>query len=138
MNRSADLHAAARQLLARASILAEAKAHNLQPAPDNTRVQALPPGDTRDTYSQLLRRYQRCNTARDLEQFIHAAEQEIESITKAAEKPKIPFKTRILTEWEGHRDTEVAKVTNTPRSTIRRWRQEAGLNPIDGTRQQAA
>lgn len=114
-------------------MLAEATAANLQPAPDHSRVHVGPGPHGGDVHGQFLIRIRRCRTDRDLEAAIGALEAEIDSIAKARLRPEIPFKARVVTEWAGHGDAEVARVTNTPRTTVRRWRQEAGLSPADGT-----
>lgn len=131
------LHRAA-SLLARASVLAEAPAANLQPAPDHASTHVGPGPHGGDVHGRFLARIRRCRTDRDLEAAIGALEAEIDSVAKARPRPAVPFKTRVVTEWAGHGDAEVARVTNTPRSTVRRWRQEAGLRPADGTPIRAA
>lgn len=128
----------AASLLARASVLAEATAANLQPAPDHSTAHIGPGSHGGDVHGHFLVRIRRCRTDRDLEAAIGALEAEIDSVAKARPRPEIPFKARLVTEWAGHGDAEVAKVTNTPRSTVRRWRQEAGLSAADGTPIRAA
>lgn len=123
----------AASLLARASVLAEATAANLQPAPDHSSVHVGPGPHGGDVHGHSLIRIRRCRTDRDLEAAIAALEAEIDSVTKARPRPEVPFKVRLVTEWAGHGDAEVARVTNTPRSTVRRWRQQAGLSPATGT-----
>lgn len=96
-----------------------------------------PPGEMLPPHLDYRRRYQRCWTDYQRRNVIDAARKELDRIKRTPAKPVLPFKQRILTEWEGHGDTEVAQVTNTPRSTIRLWRKQAGLNPTDGTRRAA-
>lgn len=123
----------ARNLLAQASVLAEARAANLQPTPDHGSAMVGPGSHGGDVFGTFAVRVRGCRTDRDLQDVIAELEAEIRSVKHARPRPVLPFKARVLFEWAGHGDAEVAQVTNTPRSTVRRWRQEAGLNPADGT-----
>lgn len=123
----------ARMLLAQASVLAEARAANLQPTPDHATGMVGPGAHGGDVHGRFAARVRGCRTDRDLRDVIDELEAEIRAVKHARPRPVLPFKARLLFEWAGHGDAEVAQVTNTPRSTVRRWRAEAGLNPADGT-----
>jgi hypothetical protein len=60
------------------------------------------------------------------------AEREIEHATRRTLPEGMPFRQRILVEWYGEHYRVVSRATNTAPSTVRRWRKEAGLAPLDG------
>jgi hypothetical protein len=91
-----------------------------------------PPGERFPPHLAFRRRYERCWTHAGRERVLKDAREELERCRHAPKPSPVSFKQRILTEWEGHHYTEVAKVTNTPALTVYRWRRDAGLVPLTG------
>lgn len=131
-----ELDRAMHQVLIQLELISHGTTASYNPGGGND-DSVYPPGETQPPHITYRCRYQRCCTDIRRQAVIQAACDELERIKRTPTKPAIPFKQRILTEWEGHGDTYVAQVTNTPRSTIRLWRKQAGLNPLDGRRRAA-
>lgn len=49
----------------------------------------------------------------------------------------MPFKARVLEEWEGQHYTSAATVLAMHPSTLYRWRRDAGLEPVMGKKRAA-
>jgi len=120
--------------LAQASVLSETAARRTERrTPDAGENHSPgPSGRSSSLFDAIARRIAGCRTDGELEAAVEWAEDAVTAARKARPRPVIPFKTRILVEWEGHHDDAVAKTTNTPRTTIRRWRQEDGRDPLWG------
>lgn len=135
-NRNFPLEQRARDLLAQASVLSEVTGRRL----DGDRTShgkiegTMPTGANLSVYDRLARRFAKGVD----ENAITWAEREIELVTKSRPKPKVKFKDRIVYEWEGHHYRAVARTTNTPATTIRRWRELAGRDPLYGREDRAA
>lgn len=72
----------ARQLLAKASILAEAKAAHLSSGSKNSEEAHGPSGDAHDTYGFLAVRFGRCRSPEDFRAFCELAQREIDGVCK--------------------------------------------------------
>lgn len=127
------LCAQARQLLAQASVIAEAPGVSFIPAGHGQSHGSDPTTGTGGTvHDRVAHRIAGCHTDQDLQAAIDGCRHDIAHVRRARPRPKQKFRDRILVEWEGHHYRAVAQVTNTPPTTIWTWRDRAGLNPLDG------
>lgn len=63
----------------------------------------------------------------------HAArEWAITAIEQVRQGPKLTYRDRLIVDFQGIDDDLVTEQTGTPRTTVRRWREKAGLDPRTG------
>ena len=123
----------ARDLLAKASVVAEAPGVSFIPSGRHEHDTKAPTTGTGTALlDRMRRRFEEAATPSKLAEEIAWARAELKSMTNAAPKPKWKFKERVLVEWEGHSCEAVAEAEGIHRTTIYRWRRDAGLNPSDG------
>ena len=130
-----DLERRAAAVLAQSSVLAEVSAGQVEwqtrGSGDRT---ARPAGSSSSLHDLVAARLARCATEQDLVVALAWAEGAVEATRRSKPQPQIPFRVRLLTEWEGHHYRAVARTTSTPSSTVRRWREEDGRDPLYGRR----
>jgi hypothetical protein len=129
----AELERRVRRVVAVASVMAEAPGVSFIPSGHSDYDHQEPTtGTGGNLVDRIRRRCESSSTERDLLRALDWAEEQIETTKRRTLPPSLPFRQRILIEWAGHHYKAVARVTSTPPTNIRRWREEAGLQPLDG------
>jgi peptide subunit release factor 1 (eRF1) len=131
----AELERRVRDVLARASVVAEAPGTSFIPS-GHSQHGPREPTTARGGHlvDQVQRKLASCRTTPELIDALDEAEQRIKDLRQTPPKPKRSFKQVILEDEEGQHYKEVGVRYNTPPTTIRQWRQDAGREPLDGTR----
>jgi hypothetical protein len=125
----------ARDLMARASIIAERKSSNPNKGgPANKPTSTPPTGYGSTTVQEIHAMFARCRSDEDLEDALVDAERELADIqrTPAANEDEIDRRRRLLREGEGKDADEVARWECCPVKEIWAIRRVAGRWPGDG------
>ncbi len=136
--RQRRLEREARDLLAQASVVAETSAADIQSEPVKTGKPGgkAPKGEGFGLFDEMAGRFRGCRSVRDWEGAVEWAREELDATRRRRVVQIIPFKVRILVEWEGHGDLEVERAMQVPRSNVRRWRLEDGRDPLTGKKKE--
>lgn len=125
----------ARNLMARASVIAERKSSNPDKGHAGKPQSSPPTGYAETTVQEIHALFARCETDADLEDALLDAEKELESIQRtppAANEDAIDRKYRLLREGEGKDAVEVAKWEGCSVKEIWALRRENHRKPRDG------
>ncbi len=133
----------ARQLLAEASVIAEASASKPDPSPvHSSKTLSRPPSIAGEsTYDELRRRFARCERYGGWEEAVKWAEGEMTLIRKGLDRrPETPkrFRARLNFEYEGVHYEDVARRENCSVAYVRKIRVEADRDPLRGRLRKAA
>lgn len=133
MNR--ELIQKARNLMARASVVAERKSSNPNPGHGGKPQSTPPTGYEVTTVQEIHAMFARCVTDQDLEDALIDAEKELATIqrTPAANEDAIDRKARLLREGWGKDAEEVARWEGCPVREVWELRRDDGKKPRDGT-----
>lgn len=124
----------ARDLMARASVIAERKSSNPNPSHGGKPESTPPTGYAETTVQEIHALFARCKTDGDLEDALIDAERELANVqrTPAANEDSIDRRDRLLRQGEGKDAAEVARWEGVPVKEIWQLRRDSERYPGDG------
>jgi hypothetical protein len=127
----------ARELLARASVIAEASASDYEARGRSAggRGHVILMATDVSTFDRWRRRFQHCRTDQDLAKAIADVEDELDLLEHGPPREvesAAQFRFRLVEQHEGRNYRQVASIENVSVAYVRKIREEAGRRPLDG------